>query len=222
MWPLAIFLMGVVLFYWLAICGTIWFCGNALFALLKGHFIKAMIWACLAYGMFAWWQGTEVIPHPWDFDEWLRSSAIAIGITIGLVLLFKLNKWRFQRQNVPPFGTLPEITGNVIPFVKATREERERVMQIQGHKCANPYCNMDLRSSVPHWDHIIPRSQGGTDSVHNMQYLCDTCNLNKKDMNWLEFLFRYATNMGQDPNQNQAPWKKWVLTRTQNGLQCQG
>jgi hypothetical protein len=117
---------------------------------------------------------------------------------------------------------MPETTGNVVPFVHATRQEKERVMTIQEYKCANPYCNADLRDGVPHWDHILPRSKGGTDSVHNGQWLCDTCNTNKGSMSWLEFLFRYATGMGQDPNQNQKPWQKWVLTRTQNGLQCQG
>jgi hypothetical protein len=81
---------------------------------------------------------------------------------------------------------------------------------------------MDLRQSTPHWDHIQPRSRGGTDSVHNMQWLCDTCNLNKKDMDWLEFLFRYATEMGMDPNVNQKPWQKWVITRTKNGLLAYG
>jgi hypothetical protein len=107
---------------------------------------------------------------------------------------------------------------NVVPFVKATKEERERVMQIQGHRCANPYCNMDLRQSTPHWDHITPRSNGGTDSVHNMQWLCDTCNLNKKDMDWVAFLYRYATSLGIDPNKNQKPWQQWILNRTKNGL----
>ena len=34
MWPLAIVLMGVALGWWLAICATVWFWGNALFALL--------------------------------------------------------------------------------------------------------------------------------------------------------------------------------------------
>ena len=159
---------------------------------------------------------------------WEVVAAILLIVLLGcfttaLVLTLIKMGWQYLTLKVtPPVWAMPEPTGNVIPFVKATREERERVMRIQGHRCANPYCNTDLRQSVPHWDHIVPRSQGGTDSVHNMQWLCDTCNLNKKDMHWLEFLFRYAHEMGIDPNVNQKPWQKWVLTRSKNGLQCQG
>jgi hypothetical protein len=101
---------------------------------------------------------------------------------------------------------------------RATRQDRERVMQIQGHKCANPYCNTDLRMCTPHWDHIVPRSKGGDDSAANLQWLCETCNLNKSDMDWYEFLFRYATGMGQNPNVNMGPPTQWLMTRAMNGL----
>ena len=222
----AIPIMGAVLWLWLAFCGTVWCSFNCLMALWAGKFIRATIWGCMAAAGFFWWRQENWIPDPYQFDRWLKGSATLVCLVIAVVGVFSLLKYLHKRRQlqagVPPFGTMPQTEGNVVPFVKATRLERERVMQIQNRRCANPYCNMDLRQSFPHWDHIIPRSQGGTDSVHNMQWLCDTCNLNKKDMTWLEFLFRYAKGMGQDPNQNQAPWKKWVLARTTNGLQCQG
>jgi len=66
--------------------------------------------------------------------------------------------------------------------------------------------------------HHAARSKGGTDSVLNMLWLCDVCNLNKKDMDWLEFLYRYATSLGIGPNENQKPWQQWMLNRAQNGL----
>jgi hypothetical protein len=99
----------------------------------------------------------------------------------------------------------------------ATRDQRAWMMQIQGHKCANPYCNADLRHNVPHWDHIIPRAKGGHDHVANMQWLCDTCNLNKGTADWTVFLFKYATGLGIDPRKNRA-WEKWVTMRATNGL----
>jgi hypothetical protein len=123
-----------------------------------------------------------------------------------------------KRKIVEPWTSPLMADGNILPFVKATREDRERVLRLQDYHCANPYCNVDLRGDIPHWDHIQPRSRGGTDSVHNMQWLCDTCNRNKRDMDWLEFLYRYARNMGIDPNVNQKPWKKWVMNRVGNGL----
>ena len=218
----AIPIMGAVLWLWLAFCGTVWCSFNCLMALWAGKFIRATIWGCMAAAGFFWWRQENWIPDPHQFDTWLKGSAGIVGIVGFFTLLNYFQKQRRIAASVPAFGTLPVTEGNVVPFVHANRQEKERVMQIQNYKCANPYCNSDLRTSTPHWDHIMPRSKGGTDSVHNGQWLCDTCNMNKGDMDWLEFMFRYATGMGMDPNANQKPWQKWVLTRTQNGLQCQG
>jgi hypothetical protein len=204
-------LIGIVLFLWFAFMFTIWACFMAIIALCQAKFFKASVWLCTGIFMLVWWDGK----YGWEIGLPLYT------IVIGAGALFA--GWKHSK-GVPirpvPTWTSPTDTSNIIPFVKATREEREKVMVIQGHLCANPYCNTDLRQSIPHWDHITPRNKGGTDSIHNMQWLCDTCNLNKRDMEWLEFLYRYATNLGIDPNVNQKPWQKWVLTRTENGLRC--
>ena len=119
MWPVAIFLMLVVLFYWLAFCGTIWFCFNGLMALWAGHFIRASIWFSLGVGMLFWWQGTEVIPHPWDFDAWLRGSAVIVGIGVLATFL----RWR-KRQAMQTIPTMPvwtppaDATGNIAPIIE--------------------------------------------------------------------------------------------------------
>jgi 5-methylcytosine-specific restriction endonuclease McrA len=34
---------------------------------------------------------------------------------------------------------------------------------------------------ILHVDHILPRSQGGTDSLDNFQTLCDRCNIGKSN-----------------------------------------
>ena len=44
MWPVAIFLMLVVLFYWFAFCLTIWAWFKALIHLLGGNFIRSALW----------------------------------------------------------------------------------------------------------------------------------------------------------------------------------
>src|SRR5262245_37491661 len=106
MWPLAIFLMLVVLFYWFAFCGTIWFCFNGIMALWAGHFIRASIWASLGVGMLFWWQGTEVIPHPWDVEEWLRGSAVIVGL--GALATFL--RWRKKQQAMQTIPTMPTWT----------------------------------------------------------------------------------------------------------------
>jgi hypothetical protein len=108
------------------------------------------------------------------------------------------------------------------PFLssKATRDQRIRLMKIQSHKCSNPYCNVDLRQTIPHLDHIIPRTRGGSDSLHNLQWLCEICNLNKGAKLWVVFLHEYARALGQDPRQNPKPWQKWVLVRQRNGLEA--
>jgi HNH endonuclease len=197
---IAIVLIGIIMLYWVALLGTIWVWIHAIVYLIWGKFIRASLLFCA--GIF--------LP--------LYTMLVGVSVILGA--------WQYSKRGmvtaIPAWTAPPEASGNVVPFIKATREERERVMRIQDHRCANPYCNVDLRDGIPHWDHIVPRNQGGTDSVHNMQWLCDTCNLNKKDMHWLEFLYHYSTRMGMDPNKNQKPWQTWVLTRTKNGLQCQG
>jgi hypothetical protein len=116
MWPLAIFLMLVVAFYWFAFMGTIWFCFNGIMALWAGHFIRASIWFSIGVGMLLWWQGTDVIPDPWDFDKWLRGSTVIVGI--GALGTFV--RWRKQQamQAVPAWTAPAEATGNIAPIIE--------------------------------------------------------------------------------------------------------
>ena len=109
MWPVAIFLMLVVLFYWLAFCLTVGAWLKALIHLLGGHFIRAAIWLSIGCGMLFWWQGTEVIPHPWDVEAWLRGSAVIVGI--GALGTFVRFYRRHQRavEAVPPFEPTPVV-----------------------------------------------------------------------------------------------------------------
>ena len=113
MWPVAIFLMLVVGFYWFAFMGTIWFCFNGLMALWAGHFIRASIWASLGVGMLFWWQGTEVIPHPWDVEAWLRGSAVIVGIG-ALGTFVRYHRKRQAMVSVPtmPTWTPPKTPAN--------------------------------------------------------------------------------------------------------------
>jgi 5-methylcytosine-specific restriction endonuclease McrA len=41
-----------------------------------------------------------------------------------------------------------------------------------------PYCNQPI-DGIGEWDHIIPRSQGGTNESSNLVYCCKKCNHDK-------------------------------------------
>ena len=120
MWPVAIFLMLVVLFYWLAFCLTVAAWLKALIHLLGGNFIRAAIWLSIGCGMLFWWQGTEVIPHPWDVEAWLRGSAWIVGL--GALATFV--RWRKKQQAMQTMPTMPEwtppfeATGNTAPIIE--------------------------------------------------------------------------------------------------------
>jgi hypothetical protein len=63
------------------------------------------------------------------------------------------------------------------------RELRKQAKEF--HKC--PYCNEDIGKN-PHCDHIYPVSHGGLSTLHNMVYICSSCNLKKKDYTLREFI----------------------------------
>src|SRR6516165_7953151 len=106
MWPLAIFLMLVVAFYWGAFYLTVAAWLNALGHLFRGNFIRASIWFSIGCGMLAWWQGTDVIPDPWDFDKWLRGSAVIVGIG-ALATFVRWRKKQQAMQTIPAMPTIP-------------------------------------------------------------------------------------------------------------------
>lgn len=191
--------------------------GKALGHALQGNWIRVGFWLCFFLFSF------NAINTLFFDGTWLDLWPLYITIMLA-ACAYPFYKFILRLEKGPePLFALSAAQAspqgeNVIPFVKATRDEREKMMRMQGHKCANPYCNMDLREGTPHWDHIVPRSKGGTDSIHNMQWLCETCNTNKGDKDWPKFLYWYATDLGIDPNVNDRPWKKWCEKRANNGL----
>jgi hypothetical protein len=55
-----------------------------------------------------------------------------------------------------------------------TREIRQAVFQRDGGRCVECQSNFDLQ-----YDHVIPWSLGGADTVQNLQLLCSPCNQRK-------------------------------------------
>src|SRR5215471_6811985 len=114
MWPVAIFLMLVVAFYWGAFYLTVAAWLNAIGHLFRGNFIRSAIWGSLGYGMWLWWQmpGDEgliagAIPHPWDVDAWLRGSAWVVGLGALATVARFYNGHRRAAKAVPPLEPAP-------------------------------------------------------------------------------------------------------------------
>ena len=104
MWPLAIFLMLVVLFYWLAFCLTVAAWLKAIVHLLGGHFIRAALWLNVGVFMLFWWFDK---PHDWD----TMMPGIVFFTGLGALGTFVRVYRRHQRavEAVPPFEPAPVV-----------------------------------------------------------------------------------------------------------------
>src|SRR5262249_50503497 len=101
MWPVAIFLMVVVLFYWLAFCLTVAAWLKALSHLCLGNFIRASIWFSIGSGMIFWWTSADI-----DLDTWKQGSAVIVGM--GALGTFV--RWRKKQQAMQTIPTMPAWT----------------------------------------------------------------------------------------------------------------
>jgi len=119
--------MAVVLFYWLAFCFTVAAWLKTIVHLLGGHFTRAAIWFCLGCGMLFWWQGSDVIPDPWDFDKWLKGSAWVVGMgALGTFARF-YRRQQLALQAATPFGPAPVVVNINIEFGTNPRADRRAV-----------------------------------------------------------------------------------------------
>ena len=102
MWPLAVFLIGVVLFYWFALMGTMWAWLQTIFYLLQGKFVRAAIWFSLGCGGLFWWFDENV-----SFDEWWQMSLLFVAMgALGTFARF-YNRHRRAAQAVTPLEPAP-------------------------------------------------------------------------------------------------------------------
>ena len=69
-----------------------------------------------------------------------------------------------------------------------TLGEYKAILDRQGHRCNNYYCQADISSGKDHMDHIIPVTAGGASDKSNIQGLCKACNIRKSNRRWADFL----------------------------------
>jgi hypothetical protein len=87
MWPVAILLIAVTLFYWISFCITVIAWLKAIPHLCFGNFIRATVWFSIGCGMLFWWTGSDI-----DFDTWLGGSATIVGLAVIASSLRYLNR----------------------------------------------------------------------------------------------------------------------------------
>lgn len=86
--------------------------------------------------------------------------------------------WKPKRPKLLHRGRVhapdPKPTAAALEIDAVSYDTREFVWHRDGGRCRNCGTDKDL-----HFDHIIPRSWGGSSRAENVQLLCQTCNLKK-------------------------------------------
>ena len=121
-------------------------------------------------------------------------------------LLSKVQKYKNENETIIEFiesailKSLPKEISTQEKLKKINRRRsindttRYAVLERAGFKCQccgmKPLKNNDV---ILHIDHIIPYSLGGSDSIDNLQVLCDKCNISKRNkfiinhnIDWIE------------------------------------
>ena len=121
-------------------------------------------------------------------------------------LLSKVEKYKNENETIIEFiesailKSLPKEISTQEKLKKINRRRsindttRYAVLERAGFKCQccgmKPLKNNDV---ILHIDHIIPYSLGGSDSIDNLQVLCDKCNISKRNkfiinhnIDWIE------------------------------------
>src|SRR5262249_47966098 len=89
MWPVAIVLMAVILFFWLAFMLTVWAWFQTIVCLFRLQFIRASLWFGVGTVMIFWWLDRDLEP------AWRASTLfICVGATATLL--------RYLNRIIPP------------------------------------------------------------------------------------------------------------------------
>ncbi|MBK7380509.1 MAG: HNH endonuclease [Ignavibacteriales bacterium] len=70
--------------------------------------------------------------------------------------------------------------------VELRRQRKTALVKLYGDVCS--YCGIEVKAFFSHLDHIVPKSQGGTDDIDNLAIACPMCNMAKYTMTAYEYL----------------------------------
>ena len=97
-------------------------------------------------------------------------------------------KYMITKHNLQEIIEIPEVYKKDFSEKKQKVREpiskslRHEVFKRDNYKCVE--CGATNKELTLHIDHIIPKSEGGTDELNNLQTLCDKCNLSKSNRKW--------------------------------------
>jgi 5-methylcytosine-specific restriction endonuclease McrA len=87
-----------------------------------------------------------------------------------------LRSWK-QAKEAPAIIRLLYFAGNVQKRGRFMRLSRKNLWLRDKAKCC--YCNKAVTLAEMHWDHVVPRDQGGISSWENLVVSCQKCNSRK-------------------------------------------
>ena len=111
----------------------------------------------------------------------------------------RINAWRAANPEVRAVerarrsGLMRNASGN------HTKAEALAILKAQNYTCANPYCRADLKTVKRHLDHVQSLARGGSNHASNLQWLCERCNVHKRDTPWDAWLELQHIVFGQTP-----------------------
>jgi len=114
--------MGIVLFYWLSFCLTMWAWFKAIVHLCQLQFVRGTIWFSIGCGMLFWWFDENI-----SFDEWWQVSLMFVAIgALGTFARF-YNRHRRAVPAVTPFEPTPVVLNINIELNNSPHADRRAV-----------------------------------------------------------------------------------------------
>lgn len=114
--------------------------------------------------------------------EWInkiKTESNAIALFKGAVEKRTNCKW--DKENITILYDRVKSTTEKHFRQPITYNELLRLLVNSPLKCANPACGKAPPEVKLHIDHRFPASRGGSSKFENLQFLCETCNLQKSD-----------------------------------------